>query len=400
MNRLRVLLPLVLLLTLHALYGQGDTGGAGADDSADDDWRVIDVTTLPDPGNSLAVGPEYLVSPDGTHLTWLNANWLDASNKICLMALPSSVRLCHAIPATYGSPSLLSWSPDSRYVLLLDGFGEFSFRFTFEPATREFLLVQSEEYTLVSEMAWNPTSDALSFLTYHYVNDTASTALRRFSLAGGTETIYELTPLFGVPVLFSGLVAVSDSRFVLLLRNNAPPELRPGLWLVNITTQTAEHLVSYNDLEISVRPEANRSFDDGDLVWDGERERLLVTIQSTAPQFKTMSVLSVDLETKEITPLLSAGYAGAEASGFHGGTLTPDGEFFFYFDAPEISPTSQKTIYALPLGALPESDAAAPIVVTDAHPIDCLATTALITLEHANGEQRRYVYEPHIFCPG
>lgn len=384
MIRARLLFTL-LLLTLHVLHGQADEG----------EWRVIDVTALPDQVNQSYTGPDYLVSPDSSSLTWIDADGINADNKICLMALPSNVRLCHAIPPTYSAPSLISWSPDSRYVLLLDGLGEFSNEIIFEVATGEFLLIEKDNI-LLSEMFWNPTSEAVSYLTYHYINDdTPSTALRRFSLTTGTDSAYDLTPIFGTPLIFSGLVVVSDTRFVMLLRNGAA-DTPPGLWLVDITVQTAEHLVSYNDLEISVRPDAIRAFDGGDLVWDGEGERLLVTTQSTAPQFKTMSVLSVDLATGDIVPLLRAGDALTDASGFQGGTITPDAAFFFYFGSAEEAGLTQKTIFALPL----DSPDHAPIRVTGDHPIDCLPTTALITLEHMDGSQRRYLYEPHIFCPG
>lgn len=377
MIRARLLLAL-LFLAVYVLHGQADEG----------EWRVIDVTALPDPAHYSYIGLDYLVSPDSSRLTWI-----DSQNRICLMALPSNVRLCHAIPPTYSDPSLLNWSPDSRYVLLLDGvvLSEVSTVFIFEPATGDFLLVKGKQI-FRSQVVWSAASDAVFYLTYHYVEDNTSTALYRFSRITATDTTYDLTDIFGTPTIIEGLVAVSDddSRFIVLLRHNAPPDFTPGLWLMDITAQTAEHLVSYNDLEIGVRPGAIGSFSNGDLVWDQQRERLLVTTHTLGPPYKTMSVLSVDVATGDIVPLLT------DASGFQGGTITPDAEFFFYFGSAEEAGLMQKTIFALPL-ASPDH---APIMVTGDHPIDCLPTTALITLEQADGSQRRYVYAPHIFCPG
>lgn len=366
-------------------------------------WTVVDVRTLPTPANFLYVGPIHLVSPDGGSVIWI-----ENLDMLCLMALPSSVRWCRPFPSPPSyTISLSSLSPDSRFLLLLDGNGEFRDIYVFDLATGKLHLVQDDQY-VVSRPVWNvPGGDAAAYyFTYEYDSnvDVGSTMLRRFSMTSQDTTIIDLSTIFGEVFLPNGVVAVSpdDSRFVVLLRQRVSRDFGQGLWLVDITSQTAEHLASYSDLAIGPDPNEVRTFDNRDMVWDEARNRLLVFAQSPSPPFNTLNILSIDLDSGDITPLLTTANAMAWAgqASFMGGHVTPDAAFFFFYAELTDEPPYHKTIFAVPLATLPEAEDLTPILVTDDHMIDCLPMSALITLAQADGTQRRYIYEPAQFCPG
>jgi hypothetical protein len=132
------------------------------------------------------------------------------------------------------------------------------------------------------------------------------------------------------------------------------------------------------------------------MVWDRDRNRLLVPFTLLSNPSETYLLTSIDLESGTVEPLVTVEDALALTveRRFHEGYLTPDGQFFFYLDA--VNQLGKSTVFALPLG----TSECEPLIVTEDYTGGCPMPSLLVTIGHADGgEARHYVYQPRGACP-
>lgn len=392
MFRPRFLL-LMLLLTVHMIQSQ----------STDPEWTVLDVTTLPGHNDQLDFAFSYLLSPDESQLAWIE----DQQTTMCVMAIPSQVKRCRAIPKIYPDLGLLNWSPDGQYIALRDGFGEFSWHLVYAPETDTYFDLEGEDLVIWSDIYWDPSmaTDADSaanpvvyFMTYE---GTEYTVLRKHWVLTGEEEIFDQRTVFNAPlILYAALpVSLDGTRFVFSLEDSwGRSDFEPGLWLVDITTLDIDQVVTLQNLTSDLSDDEWNNAVIAGMFWDRDQNRLIVPFESRYIPGNTYSVTSFDLETGEMTPLVTRADT-LETTGegaFHEGYLTPDAEFFFYFDTVDAAQPTTRTVFALPLGTSDRE----PIFVAQYTIGSCPLPSLLVTMGHEDGgEARRYLYQPRGNCP-
>lgn len=361
---------------------------------ADSTWTVRDVTPLVDPLNHYDYELSYVLSPDGSML-----GWMERQHELCMLALPSKVTQCRALPEDYTELLVLGWSPDNQYLLLSNGIGEFSSRHYYMPETDHFGSIDEDD-RFSSNLIWNPSDSAavVYYLTERYEENVASSLLHRYSITTGQDTLFDLKTLFDTPLRFESVIPVSSdgAQFVFFLYDAASPTVPAGLWQADIAAARISQLVTLGDLRDGLPAAARSSFDYLDIIWDQERNRLLVTNFLPQADYPTFKLTSIDLKTGAVLPVLTTEDALTLTGSAHflDGFITPDGAFFFYRVAAD-----QKAVFALPLSTVStrESHPLEPIMLMEDFSPGCPRTSLLVTL--GSGEiEKTYLYEPRITC--